>query len=152
MSYEPQKPAEGISKERDWPDMKSYTIPCSCGCDNDVTMIVDVDDFSITTNFYSTTKTKYWYRRLDVDYNESWLVLNFKLFFNDWYNRIDVAWKALTKGYVETQSDVILSPQQAINFAETLKTAVQDYETLVEVRKAEFAVKKAKESEIDDSI
>lgn len=152
MEYTPQTPAEGISQQKEWTDMKSYKIPCSCSCDNDVTMMIEVNDFNIVTNFYATTKTKYWYRRLDIDYNENWLLLNFKLLFNDWYNRFDVAWKALTKGYVETQSDVILSPQQAVNFAETLKTAVKDYEVLVEARKAGFEANKAKNAEAKKDI
>lgn len=147
MTYLAQEPAEGISKMKEYPNMKSYKIPCSCGCDNDITMMIDVDEFSIVTNFSATTKTKYWYRRLDIDYTENWLLLNFKLSFNDWYNRLSVAWEAITKGYVETYSDVILSPQQAHNFAETLKTAVTDYETIVTARMAEIAATKGKQND-----
>lgn len=144
MEYTPQEPAEGISQLKEWPDMKTYKVPCSCGCDSDVTMMIELDEFSVSTTFYATTKTKYWYNRLDIDYNENWLLLNFKLFFNDWYNRIDVAWKALAKGYVETQSDVILSPQQSINFAETLKNAVDEYEAAANARHEKFLAEKAK--------
>lgn len=152
MKYIPQKPAEGILQLSDFTDTKSYKIPCSCGCDKDVTVVIDIDDFGISTNFYATTKTKYWYNRWNINYSENWILFNCKLLFNDWYNRIDIIWKALTKGYVETQSDVILSPQQAINFAETLKTAVMEFEVLEETRKTANAVIKSKQSEINDSV
>ena len=48
----------------------------------------------------------------------------------------DASGKALTKGYIETSADVILSPQQAYNFSETLKTAISEYEVTVEARMA----------------
>lgn len=133
---EAQKPAEGIVQMKEWPDMKMYKVPCECGCDNSVDFSVEIDEFNITANMSMNTKTKYWRNRLYIDYNENWLVLNLKQTFNDWYNRLDICWKALTKGYIETSADVILSPQQAYNFSETLKTAIAEYEAVVGARMA----------------
>lgn len=140
---EAQTPAEGIVKMKERTDSKWYKVPCKCGCDNDVSFIVQVDDFNITADFYCTTKTNYWRERFDLNYSGNWLVLNVKLFLNDWYNRLAVAWQAIVQGYVQTDASVILSPQQCLNFSETLKTAITDYETLVEARKAEFEAKNA---------
>jgi len=136
MDYKAQEPAEGVVKMKEWPDMKYYKVPCECGCDNSVDFSVEIDEFNITANMSMNTKTKYWRNRLYIDYNENWLVLNLKQTFNDWYNRLDICWKALTKGYIETSADVILSPQQAYNFSETLKTAISEYEVTVEARMA----------------
>ena len=35
-------------------------------------------------------------------------------------------WALLTKGYVEYEADLIMNEQQAFNYAETLKKAVND--------------------------
>lgn len=133
-----QIPAEGISKMNEWPDAKYYKVPCSCGCDNDVTMMIEVDECSISTTFCSTTKTNYWRERLHINYGESWLILNAKLLFNDWYNRFAIIWMVLVQGYIQTESCVILSPQQSLNFAETLKTAIKDFENQVQKQKEDL--------------
>lgn len=144
MEYTPQDPAEGISKRPDYPDLKSYTIDCSCGCDNDISVTVEIDDCCVNTTFCSKTKTRYWYQRLSIDYSENWLLLNFKQLFNDVYNRIDIAWTALTRGYMETESCVILSPQQVHNFTATLTKAVCEFETAANERHENFIAEKAK--------
>lgn len=141
----PQVPAEGITKLKGWPDAKYYQVPCQCGCDNEISFFVEIDEFNISATFCSKTKTKYWYNRLNIDYNEPWLLLNFKVLFNDWYNRLDICWRALTKGYVETESCVILTPQQCVNFSATLNTAVADFEVIVAEREAKYATEKANE-------
>jgi hypothetical protein len=123
---EPQSPAVGILKRNDWGDSKWYVIPCTCGCENDVKLTIEVDDGHITSHFYSQTKTNYWYNLMDVTYKENWFVLNAKILINDWYNRFSVARKALFNGYVETESYVLMDEQQAINFAHTIINATDD--------------------------
>lgn len=134
----PQTPAEGIVKMKDWTDAKYYKVPCECGCNNEIDMMIEVDEFSITATFCSTTKTKYWYNRLDIDYSEPWLILVGKQFFNDLYNRFTIAWRGLVHGYVETESCVMLSPQQCVNFGDTLNTAVKDFEKIVAERQSKI--------------
>ena len=37
-------------------------------------------------------------------------------------------WTLLTKGYIDTESTVCLNKQQALNYAETLKSSITDVE------------------------
>lgn len=124
---EAQKPAKGILEQTGGKDWKMYRVPCSCGCDNQIDLMVEVDDYNVSANFYAETKTPYWRRRFETSsVDDQWLVYVVKEFANDWLNRFEIVWEALTKGYVKTEVTVMLSDQQCINFAETLKTAVED--------------------------
>jgi hypothetical protein len=44
-------------------------------------------------------------------------------------NRWQKIWTLLTRGYIEYEGSIIMTQQQAINYAETLKKAVEDVET-----------------------
>jgi hypothetical protein len=56
-------------------------------------------------NVYTTGKTNWWSK-------------------TRWYH----IWTLLTKGYIDTESSVHLNKQQALNYAETLTTAIADVE------------------------
>jgi hypothetical protein len=102
-----QTPAEGILKRVDWGDSKSYVVPCSCGgtdCEHNVW--VEAEDTGVTVTTYTKLKSKWWSM-----------------------NRFQIIWTLMTKGYVEYEGTVIMTQQQAFNYAETLKTAVKDVET-----------------------
>ena len=101
-----QLPAEGIMKTNDWGDSKVYRIACNCGDENhNHNMWVDADDCDIVVTIYTTGKTNYWSK-------------------TRWYH----IWTLLTKGYIDTESSVHLNKQQALNYAETLKSAIEDVE------------------------
>jgi hypothetical protein len=68
-------------------------------------MWVEADDHDITVTIYTTGKTNYWSK-------------------TRWYH----IWTLLTKGYIDTESTVCFSKQQALNYAETLKSAIVDVE------------------------
>lgn len=126
---EPQTPARGILLMNEYDKFKMYRVPCSCGCGSDITFDVEVDnDGSITAHLYSKTTTDYWYQYLHIDYTESWIVINLKTMVNDWLSRGRVIWNALFRGYVETETYVILDQQQSINFADALNKAVSEFE------------------------
>ena len=100
----PQQTAEGILLRKDYGDAKIYQIVCECGdCDHDHTVWVEAEEHGITVTIYTQQKTKWC---------ES--------------NRWKIIWTLLTKGYVERESTLIMSAQQSLNYAETLKKAVQD--------------------------
>jgi len=102
----PELPAEGILKRNDYGDSKTYSIPCSCGCDNGThNLWVEADKFGINVTTYQQLKTKWWA-----------------------FNRFQIIWKLLTKGYVEYEACIIMTKQQALNYAETLRVAVKDVE------------------------
>jgi hypothetical protein len=143
-----QVPAEGISAYRVSDEWKWYNISCECGCNNSFSMMIEVDEHGlITTTFCADTKTNHWYAHWDVSYKENAVLLWIKQFYNNWYNRLAICWNALVHGYMETSSDIILTNQQALNISEALKTAIKNAEVISEKRKAEFAIKKAKNEE-----
>jgi hypothetical protein len=100
-----QAPAEGILKRNDWGNSKLYQVVCECGVDaHDHTVWVEVDDTEcVNVTVYTTVTSKWW-----------------KL------NRWQQIWTLLTKGYVEYEATIIMSEQQALNYAEVLKSAVKD--------------------------
>jgi hypothetical protein len=98
-----QTPAEGILKRNDWGDAITYQIVCECGDSNhDHNIWIEADD-SITVTTYTQQKSKWWSM-----------------------NRWQTIWTLLTKGYIEYEGSIIMSEQQALNYAETLKKAIED--------------------------
>ena len=118
-----QIPAEGIMQTNDWGDSRVYRIACNCGDENhNHNMWVEADDHDITVTIYTTGKTNYWSK-------------------TRWYH----IWTLLTKGYIDTESTVCLTKQQALNYAETLKSAIIDVETFRAERKEKSATVKLAE-------
>lgn len=109
----PQTPAEGILIRKDYGDAKTYTVPCECcGSDCEHNVWVEADEINVTVTTYTQQKTKWWEQ-----------------------NRFKTIWTLLTKGYVEYEASILMSKQQALNYAETLKLAVKDVEQFREDRK-----------------
>jgi hypothetical protein len=96
-------PAEGILKRSEWPDAKIYQVVCNCGsADHDHNVWIETDDTQeVTVTTYTQQKSKWWER-----------------------NRWSTIWHLLTRGYVEYEASIIMTQQQALNYAETLKTAI----------------------------
>jgi len=103
---DPQIPAEGILIRKDYGDVKTYTVLCECcgsNCEHNVW--VEADDTGVSVTTYTQQKTKWWE-----------------------LNRWQIIWQLLTKGYVEYEASIIMSKQQAINYASVLNSAVKDVE------------------------
>ena len=108
-----QKPAEGILKRNDWGDSKVYTVACDCGSpDHEHNVWVEAELEEITVTTYTKVRSKFW----DT-------------------SRWQTIWTLLTRGYVELESDITMSKQQALNYAETLKSAITDVEEFERKRK-----------------
>lgn len=100
----PQKPAEGILIRKDWGDAKSYLVTCECcGSDHEHHVWVEADETGVTVTTYTEQKTNWWSM-----------------------TRWQHIWTLLTKGYIKTEASIIMSEQQALNYSETLKSAVKD--------------------------
>jgi len=129
-----QTPAEGILIHKDYGDAKQYIITCEC-CDEGHShhIWVEAEDVGVTVTTYVDVKTDYWSekveQRYDID-NEIYQNIHwyFVGLFNDWHRRFKLIWQILTKGYIQYQASLIMSQQQALNYAETLKKAVTDVE------------------------
>jgi hypothetical protein len=103
-----EKPAEGIMKTHDWGVTKTYKVACACGDESHYHNVwVEADELNISMTIYAEVKSKYWSM-----------------------NRWKQIWSILTKGYVESEVTLYLTKQQALNYAETLKTAIKDVESL----------------------
>jgi hypothetical protein len=99
-----QDPAVGILKRNDWGDTKMYNIPCSCcGRDCEHNVWVEADDDTVSVTVYTKQKTKFWSM-----------------------NRFQIMWRLLTRGYVEYESSIIMSPQQSVNYGTVLLSAASD--------------------------
>lgn len=110
----PQTPAEGILLHKDFGDAKYYTVPCDC-CSTDCahTVCVEAEDIGVTVTTYTQQKTKWWE-----------------------LNRFQIIWRLLTRGYVEYEASIIMSRQQAINYAAVLTSASKDVEVFRRRRQA----------------
>jgi hypothetical protein len=102
-----QTPAEGIMQTNDWGDSKVYRITCECtDAQHDHNVWVEADDHEVSVTIYTTVKSNWWSK-------------------TRWHHM----WSLLTKGYIDTESTVIMRRQQAFNYAHTLLSAVEDVET-----------------------
>ena len=111
---ENQTPAEGILLHKDFGDAKYYTVSCEC-CSTDCahTVCVEAEDTGIVVTTYTQQKTRWWE-----------------------LNRFKIIWRLLTRGYVEYEASIIMSRQQAINYAAVLTSASKDVEVFRRRRQA----------------
>ena len=133
----PQLPAEGISLNKELPNYKSYSVPCSCGNpDDDISFSVESEDWGeITVTTYTLQKTSWWddpfnqHKSYDID-NEWAYRINYWIrgVLNGLSHRLKVTWEVWVKGYVKYSQNTIMTKQQALNYAATLKHAVEDLE------------------------
>jgi hypothetical protein len=127
-----QTPAEGIMKTNDFGDSKFYKVVCGCGQDDhSIDFEVEAAETGISVNTYVTVKTDYWSesikKRYDID-NPYLQELDWTLkdIWNGLITRLKLTWTIWTKGYVKTESTITMTSQQALNYAETLKSAIDD--------------------------
>ena len=99
-----QIPAEGILKTNDWGDSKVYKIICNCGHDDHSHNVwVESDEYEVNITVYTTVKTNFWAK-----------------------TRWQHIWTLLSKGYIDCETTVSMTEQQALNYAHTLLDAVDD--------------------------
>jgi hypothetical protein len=107
-----QAPAEGIMKTNDFGDSKVYRVACECGAsEHDHHLWIEADEHDINITVYTTVKSNWWSK-------------------TRWHH----IWTLLTKGYVDTESTIIMRRQQAVNYAQTLLSAVDDVESFRKAR------------------
>lgn len=127
-----QTPAVGIMKTGEYGDSKFYKVACSCGDPNhDINFEVEADETGVNVNSYITAKSDYWSqvvkKRYDID--NPWLQewdWFWKDAINGLFTRLKLTWTIWTKGYVKTEATMAMTEQQALNYAETLKSAIVD--------------------------
>ena len=101
-----QAPAKGILLVNDWGSSKMYKAVCQCGDDSCThTIDVEAEDVGVTVTVYSQTRSNFWS-------TTRWAHI----------------WTLLTKGYVKTESCIIMTKQVALNYADVLQLAIKDVE------------------------
>lgn len=130
-----QTPAEGILKTGDYGDSKFYKVVCGCGQpDHDLDFCVEAEDTGISINTYVTAKTDYWGNTFEYrhDIESPWLAeidYFWKDIANGFIRRVKWTWRIWTQGYVKTETTISMTKQQALNYAETIRSAINDVET-----------------------
>lgn len=132
-----QTPAEGIMKTHDFGDSKFYKIECTCGnADDSVELIIETEDDlpEIQVSLYTTQKTEWWKELFEWNVykiDSPWLfsiAYSLKSLINGFTHRVAITRDVWFNGYVKYSSTIFMSKQQALNFAETIKTAIKDVE------------------------
>ena len=101
-----QAPAKGILLVNDWGSSKMYKAVCQCGDDSCThTIDVEAEDVGVIVTVYSQTRSNFWS-------TTRWAHI----------------WTLLTKGYVKTESCIIMTKQVALNYADVLQLAIKDVE------------------------
>lgn len=110
-----QEPAQGIMKINDWGHSKMYKISCECGDDNhDIVLDVEADDTGIAVRHYVNVETAWWNKPTPF----YWL--------NSILHRVKVTWEVWTQGSVKLEATSLMNEQTALNYADTLKKAIED--------------------------
>jgi hypothetical protein len=103
MATKITEPLEGVYKQNDWGGSMVYGVVCQCGdsdCNHNVWVEADASGVSVTT--YTKQKTNWWSK-----------------------TRWQHIWQLLTTGYVKYEASIIMTEQQALDYAQTLETAVK---------------------------
>lgn len=135
-----QAPAEGILKRGDFGNSKFYHVACSCGNDDDaIEFEVEADETGVSVNTWITQKSDYWTEEFSPSNDSDPYVEEVEHFWYSFWNglfrRVRLTWQIWRHGYVKCQSTTIMSEQQALNYAETLKSAINDVKFFREERK-----------------
>lgn len=118
-----QTPAEGILLHKDYGDVKNYAVSCECSSTDCIHNVwVEAEDTGVSVTTYTQQKTKFWE-----------------------LNRWKIIWRLLSRGYIEYEASIIMTKQQAINYASVLQSAVKDVETFRQQRKEKSAATKMAE-------
>ncbi len=97
-----QPPAQGIMQTADFSDAHSYKVAGSCGHtdhNHDVWIELepDINEISVTVYTHVASHT----------------------------NRWRLIWQLLTQGYIKLETSLLLTEQQALNYAETVKRSIK---------------------------
>jgi hypothetical protein len=107
-----QKPAEGISIDKNFGDARVFNVECDCSADDHaVKMWIEVqrdkDIPDVEISFYVTTWTPIW---------------------KGWGDRLKAVYEILFKGVHKQEHHMLLNKQSALNFAEAIKSEIVNLE------------------------
>lgn len=107
-----ETPAQGILKIIEFGDSKMYKAVCSCGND-ECSHTIDIEaDNEVNVTIYATARTDFWSK-----------------------TRWSHIWSLLTRGSATFETTIVLNKQSALNYAECIRSAVNDAETFEKAQK-----------------
>ena len=132
-----QIPAQGIMSTGDHADSKFYEISCACGQpDHNHSVQVEADAYGVSVNIWTTESTDSWsefYKYEHVDNDYLYMITRvFKNTVNGFIRRVWLTWRIWVKGYVQYQVTTTMNEQEALNYAEALKSAIDDMKQFLE--------------------
>lgn len=141
-----ETPALGIMKTADFGDTKFYKVTCQCSnYDDDIDFEISADEHDIVVNTTFSPKSSYWCGLVRPNttpmIKNAWLYsidASIRYFINSIYHRISVTTEVWMKGYVKVYQTTIMSEQQALNYANTLQTAVAQVKEFRDARKEHY--------------
>lgn len=145
MDLKPQEPALGIMQTQNAPEFKMYHVECSCGNSDDaIDFTVEENAGEVTVQTFTTQKTAWWQdpfkqrKSYEID-NEFLYQLNYyaRGFLNAMAHRLRITWDVWVYGYVKYSQSTIMTPQQALNYSDTLRQAVENVVAEQEQRRQE---------------
>lgn len=108
MDLNYQEPAIGVTQTGEFKDAKSYKVYCECGSnDHAHDLWVESEDSLITVTVYVKVQSPLWSM-----------------------NRWKQMWQLFTRGYLTHEANLIMNEQVALNYAETIKVAIEDVKAL----------------------
>lgn len=133
MDLTPQTPAAGIMQTYMSPDFESYRIECSCGsADDAIELVVEETHGEVIVSTHTRQKTSWWSdpfqqsKSYDIN-NELLFQINYYVrgFLNALSHRLRVTWAVWIRGHVDYSQSTVMTPQQALNYSEVLRQAVE---------------------------
>ena len=130
-----ERPAEGISKKASYSDAVWYEVDCECGSHDHYHSIwieKDPETKLVTVEITTEVATDFWTQPVPerVDNLDSpfvnWVWQTVAYTVNETVRRARLIIRILFKGYAKYESTVILTRQQAYNYAKALEKSVKD--------------------------
>lgn len=136
-----QKPAQGILLHRDYGDAMVYEVGCECQDDDHNHKVwIEAEDSGITVTTYTTQKTDWWSTPVEnfnikienpiLDWGDQFL----RRLINGVWIRLRLTWNIWVNGYLKYEASIVMNEQTALNYSETLKSALKDVKTFKENR------------------
>jgi hypothetical protein len=132
-----EKPAQGISKKAEFDDAVWYEVDCVCGSPHhyhSVWIERDSETQLITVDITTEVTTDFWTQTVPERVGKinlpvvSWAWQTVAYAVNETVRRAKIIARVLFKGYIKYDSTVMLTKQQAYNYAKALENAVKELE------------------------
>ena len=132
-----EQPAQGISKQAEYEDAVWYEVDCECGSPDHYHSIWierDSETKLVTVEITTSSTTDFWTQTVPERIEKirlpfvSWAWQTVAYAVNETVRRAKLVACVLFKGYVNYESTVILTKQQAYNYSKALENAVKELE------------------------